>query len=987
MYVKGHVDIFDMINIDLFSVIALNMMVLQLGYTGEFEPLFYNYLRPLTSLDEGLYALACEEDVCFLATLVRSFKLIEVYIEHGVTAVDSYQRPPPRVRATIKDITDEPGSIEHSSEKMLLLTWHDSSKPSKEPIFECVTPRSLPQHDSSTPCKDSGCESVTPSCMPHCMLTPPADEFVITYTRGVHGSVIEDVMRQLSFEKTKLDGEAGFGDVAGSGIESYGLNHDESFGVEDLDLNLNELGNGQEDAKHGNGQKDESAPSDEHFFLDVEGINIASENGFDSDPGNDDETSNYRRRRLAELSREMKGVINASGQWKYSYFPSHLALTLTLSFLFNFEFLLLSIEYRYTLSLASFAVVNSKLIEDYIQQGVTVVDSYRRPPPQVRATIEDITNEPGSIEHRSEKMLLLTWHDSSEPTKEPIVECVTPRSFPQHDSNTPCKDSVCESVIPSCMAHCMLTPHTDKFVITYTQLSSVQGVDTQDHVLPTIQSQFSGINLSFVSQQPSPSQVIEDVMRQLSFEETKLDREGGFGDVEGSDIGRTREPVMEEVRTHVPILEEVIVEDYSSEDAGTNDDNAEDDDDFLVDEKNEIVEPDVDVHLFGISMDVSFDNIGVTNLVPDDVLEGEDVDVINVDGFDSDPGNDDETSNYRRRRLAELSREMEGVINASGQWKYSYFPSHLALTLTLSFLFNFEFLLLSMESVDSYRRPPPRVRATIEDITNEPGSIEHRSEKMLLLTWHDSSEPTKELIFECVTPRSLPQHDSSTPCKDSVCESVTPSCMPHCMLTPPTDEFVITYTQLSSVIEDVMRQLSFKETELDGEAGFGDVAGSVIESYGLSHDESFRLRVSEEPDIGRTQEPIMEEGNGQEDAKHGNGQKDESAPSTNDDNAEDDDDFLVDGKNEIVEPDVDMHLFDSFDSDLGNDDETSNYRRRRRNSRLYKNDSVRVRARCNGKVPAFTMSRGNGSTGPNYEMEVGPSGSSGPTTRSKKGRV
>ncbi|GKD51393.1 hypothetical protein Tco_1280369, partial [Tanacetum coccineum] len=67
-------------------------------------------------------------------------------------------------------------------------------------------------------------------------------------------------------------------------------------------------------------------------------------------------------------------------------------------------------------------------------------------------------------------------------------------------------------------------------------LSSVQGVDTQDHVLPTIQSQFSDINLSFISQQPSPSQVIEDVMRQLSFEETKLDEEAGFGDVEGSGI-------------------------------------------------------------------------------------------------------------------------------------------------------------------------------------------------------------------------------------------------------------------------------------------------------------------------------------------------------------------------------------------------------------------------------------------------------------------
>ncbi|GKD54167.1 hypothetical protein Tco_1287554, partial [Tanacetum coccineum] len=110
----------------------------------------------------------------------------------------------------------------------------------------------------------------------------------------------------------------------------------------------------------------------------------------------------------------------------------------------------------------------------------------------------------------------------------------------------------------------------------------------------------------------------------------------------------------------------------SSKDAGTNDDDNEDDD-FLVDEENEIIEPDVDVYLFGISMDVLFDNIGATNLVPDDVLKGVDVDVVNPDGFDNDTGNYTETSNYRMRRLDELRREMEGVMNASGQWKYSFY--------------------------------------------------------------------------------------------------------------------------------------------------------------------------------------------------------------------------------------------------------------------------------------------------------------------------
>ncbi|GJY57978.1 hypothetical protein Tco_0457870 [Tanacetum coccineum] len=205
MYVSGRV--FDMVDIDLFNVVALNMMVLKLGYTGKSEPMFYNYLRPLTSLDEGLYALACEEDVRCLATLVRSFKLIEVYIEHGVTALDSYLRAP-RFRAIIEEITDEPGSIAaNRTEKMLLLTWHESSETTNEPVCDFVTPSSLPQHDSSTP----------------------------------------------------LDGETGFADIAGSGVDSS------------------------------------------------------------SDPSNDEET-NYRKRRLAELRTKIEGVINVSGQWKYSFY-------------------------------------------------------------------------------------------------------------------------------------------------------------------------------------------------------------------------------------------------------------------------------------------------------------------------------------------------------------------------------------------------------------------------------------------------------------------------------------------------------------------------------------------------------------------------------------------------------------------------------------------------------------------------------------------
>ncbi|GKF36244.1 hypothetical protein Tco_0113002, partial [Tanacetum coccineum] len=58
--------------------------------------------------------------------------------------------------------------------------------------------------------------------------------------QAIASQVIDDVMRQLSFDETELDGEAGFADVARSGVDSSGLSHDKSFGVDDLDLNLNE---------------------------------------------------------------------------------------------------------------------------------------------------------------------------------------------------------------------------------------------------------------------------------------------------------------------------------------------------------------------------------------------------------------------------------------------------------------------------------------------------------------------------------------------------------------------------------------------------------------------------------------------------------------------------------------------------------------------------------------------------------------------------
>ncbi|GJX78483.1 hypothetical protein Tco_0326632 [Tanacetum coccineum] len=55
----------------------------------------------------------------------------------------------------------------------------------------------------------------------------------------------------------------------------------------------------------------------------------------------------------------------------------------------------------------------------------------------------------------------------------------------------------------------------------------------------------------------------------------------------------------------------------------------------------------------------------------------------------------------------------------------------------------------------------------------------------------------------------------------------------------------------------------------------------------------------------------------------------------------------------------------------------------KRNLKLYKNESVWIKARCDGKVHVFTMSQGTGPTSPNRRMKARPSGSSGLTTMSK----
>jgi hypothetical protein len=78
-------------------------MVIKLGYTGEIEPTFYHYLRPISNLDIGLFALGSDDDVLMFATLVLSFKLIEVCIENDYTKLNCHLMSPAQIRGTIEE--------------------------------------------------------------------------------------------------------------------------------------------------------------------------------------------------------------------------------------------------------------------------------------------------------------------------------------------------------------------------------------------------------------------------------------------------------------------------------------------------------------------------------------------------------------------------------------------------------------------------------------------------------------------------------------------------------------------------------------------------------------------------------------------------------------------------------------------------------------------------------------------------------------------
>ncbi|GJZ27143.1 hypothetical protein Tco_0571396 [Tanacetum coccineum] len=89
---------------DLFSVMGLQEMLKTLGYPMKKNKMYYHFKIPNSNLDYGLQALGNDADVINLVRYIDKYRLIEVYIEHEYTILDTYLKSPQKLR--LEEIVD-----------------------------------------------------------------------------------------------------------------------------------------------------------------------------------------------------------------------------------------------------------------------------------------------------------------------------------------------------------------------------------------------------------------------------------------------------------------------------------------------------------------------------------------------------------------------------------------------------------------------------------------------------------------------------------------------------------------------------------------------------------------------------------------------------------------------------------------------------------------------------------------------------------------
>ncbi|GJX03660.1 hypothetical protein Tco_0189576 [Tanacetum coccineum] len=85
--ISGKVTHIDLLKVNDFCIHILNGIVNEVGYFDKVL-LYYYYLRSTFGLDTSIFPLSCEADVHSLVQHVSNKKVINAYIEHGLTNID-----------------------------------------------------------------------------------------------------------------------------------------------------------------------------------------------------------------------------------------------------------------------------------------------------------------------------------------------------------------------------------------------------------------------------------------------------------------------------------------------------------------------------------------------------------------------------------------------------------------------------------------------------------------------------------------------------------------------------------------------------------------------------------------------------------------------------------------------------------------------------------------------------------------------------------
>lgn len=159
-YVDGKLNAVDLVDESTFTLEELHSMIRELGYEDD-HTRYYHFLRPDTDLDKGLHPLATHRDVITMLHYIPRWQDIHVFVEHGITTVESM-----KTGVIIEEIDDELNSYEVVKPRQLLIQYvkepeMESNEPlmgANEPIMESNEPLMEPTIEPTEPIEPSDTE-------------------------------------------------------------------------------------------------------------------------------------------------------------------------------------------------------------------------------------------------------------------------------------------------------------------------------------------------------------------------------------------------------------------------------------------------------------------------------------------------------------------------------------------------------------------------------------------------------------------------------------------------------------------------------------------------------------------------------------------------------------------------------------------------------------------------------------------------------------